>query len=167
MKKIGLFYATKAHNTTLVARLIKKELGAEVESVAIEDAWQSDFEAFENLIVGAATWFDGELPTAWDELIPLIESLPLQGKHVALFGLGDQVRYAANFADSLGLLGEAFEKAGATLIGFTSTEGYTYQASRALRQNQWCGLVIDLENQADLTDGRVHTWCKQLKKELA
>ena len=29
----------------------------------IEKAWQNDFQAYDKLIVGASTWFDGELPT--------------------------------------------------------------------------------------------------------
>ena len=71
--------------------------------------------------------------------------MELKGKKVAIFGLGDQIRYPENFADGIGLLAEVFEGDGATLVGFTSSEGYTFERSRALRGNQWCGLVIDLE----------------------
>lgn len=48
------------------------------------------------MIVGASTWFDGELPTYWDELVPELESLDLKGKKVAIFGLGDQKNYPDN-----------------------------------------------------------------------
>lgn len=167
MKKIGLFYATKADKTSWVADKIRQELGKDAEPVAVENAWQNDFEAYDNLIVGASTWFDGELPTYWDELLPELRTLKLKGKKVALFGLGDQVRYSENFADGLGILAEAFEQAGATLVGFTSSEGYSFDRSRALRDgDRWCGLVIDLENQSELTDRRIKEWCKQLKAEL-
>ena len=70
MKKIGLFYATKADKTTWVAEKIQKEFGKDkLEVVAIEQAWQNDFTAYDCFIVGASTWFDGELPTYWDELL--------------------------------------------------------------------------------------------------
>lgn len=70
MKKIGLFYATKAERTSWVAEKIQKEFGEDkIEVVAIEQAWQNDFAAYDCFIVGASTWFDGELPTYWDELL--------------------------------------------------------------------------------------------------
>ena len=127
---------------------------------------QNDFEAYDHLIVGASTWFDGELPTYWDELIPELETLDLKGKRVALFGLGDQVNYPDNFADGLGLLGDAFEKAGASLVGFTPTKDYSFNRSKALRGNEWCGLVLDFENQSEMTDGRIKAWCNRLRAEL-
>ena len=55
MKKIGIFYAAKADKTSWVAEKIQKEFGTSAESVAIENAWQNDFEAYDNFIVGAST----------------------------------------------------------------------------------------------------------------
>lgn len=166
MKKIGLFYATKADKTSWVAKKIQEAFGQEAEAIGVEDALQSDFEAYDRLIVGASTWFDGELPTYWDELLPELEPLNLKGKKIALFGLGDEVNYPDNFADGLGILAELFEAAGATLVGFTSTEGYTFRKSRARRTDQWCGLVVDLDNHSEQAEERINAWCKQVKAEL-
>ena len=163
MKKIALIYAANSDKTALVAKKIQKELGDAVEIVSVENAWQNDFEAYDHLIVGASTWFDGELPTYWDERLPELRTLQLKGKKVAIFGLGDQAKYPDNFVDGMGILADVFEEDGATLVGFTSTEGYKFNKSRALRGNQWCGLVIDLDNQAELTDKRVREWCKEIK----
>ncbi len=67
MKKIGLFYAANAVKTSQVAKKIRKVLGAEnVDIIPAEQAWGNDVEAYDNLIIGGATWFDGELPTYWD-----------------------------------------------------------------------------------------------------
>ncbi len=105
MKEIGLFYAMNAAKTSHIAEKIREKLGhKEVEMIMIEKAWQNDFQAYDKLIVGASTWFDGELPTYWDEMIPEIESLDLKDKKVALFGLGDQIGYPDNFVDGLGIL---------------------------------------------------------------
>ena len=113
MKKIGLFYATKAERTSWVAEKIQKEFGEDkIEVVPIEQAWQNDFAAYDCFIVGASTWFDGELPTYWDELLPELRTMKLKGKKVAIFGLGDQIRYPENFADGIGLLAEVFEGMG-------------------------------------------------------
>lgn len=167
MKKIGLIYASGAGKTASVAEKIQKELGDAVEVVPVESAWENDFEAYDHLIVGASTWFDGELPTYWDELLPELQTLRLKGKKVAIFGLGDQVKYPDNFVDGMGMLADVFEKDGATLVGFTPIEGYSFNESRALRGDKWCGLVIDLDNQQELTDKRVKEWCKQIKGELS
>lgn len=169
MKTIGLFYAMNAAKTSHIAEKIREDLGGVkvIEVVLVERAWQNDFQAYDNLIVGASTWFDGELPTYWDELVPALESFDLKGKKVAIFGLGDQKNYPDNFVDGMGILADAFQQAGAELVGFTSTEGYTFNHSRAVRDGKFCGLVIDQENQSQLTAGRVAEWCKQIKKEFA
>lgn len=123
------------------------------------------FEAYDNLIIGVSTWFDGELPTYWDELIPELETLDLKGKRVALFGLGDQVNYPDNFADGLGLLGDAFEKAGASLVGFTPTKDYSFNRRR-LCAAMMVRLGSRLCNQSEMTDGRIKVWCDRLRAEL-
>lgn len=166
MKKIGLFYATKADKTTWVAEKIQKEFGKDLVTVPVEEAWQNDFESYDCFIVGVSTWFDGELPTYWDELLPELRTMKLNGKKVAIFGLGDQVRYPANFADGVGILADVFEEVGAIVVGFTSSEGYNFEHSRALREDKWCGLVVDLENQSGQAEKRVKEWCKQIKEEF-
>lgn len=167
MKKIGLFYSANAVKTSQIAKKIREAMGAEnIDIIPVEQAWGNDFESYDNLIIGVSTWFDGELPTYWDELVPELESLKLKGKKVALFGLGDQVNYPDNFVDGLGILGEAFEKAGATLIGYTAIDDYSFNSSRAVQGNKWCGLVLDIENQSKMTDKRVKVWCEQLKTEM-
>ncbi len=166
VKKVGLFYALKSDKTARVAAKIRKELGDEPVVEAVETAWQKDFEIYDVLIIGASTWFDGELPTYWDELYPELQTLELKGKKVALFGLGDQVKYPDNFADSLGILADAFEQVGAEIVGLTSTDGYTFSKSKSVRHGKWCGLVIDEDNQPELTDERIHKWCGELKSLL-
>lgn len=167
MKKIGLFYATKAEKTSWVAEKIEKEFGKDkINVVPIDQAWQNDFAAYDHFIVGASTWYDGELPTYWDELLPELRTMDLKGKKVAIFGLGDQVRYPENFADGIGLLAEVFEGDGAILVGCTSPEGYFFERSRALRDSKWCGLVIDLDNQSEQAERRIKEWCEQIKEEF-
>ncbi len=167
MKKIGLFYGTSTAKTATIAKKVKAAFGdAKIDIIPVEDAWKKDFEEFDNIIVGVSTWFDGELPNYWDEVRPELESLNLKGKNVAIFGLGDQIKYPENFVDGIGLLAKSFESAGAKLVGLTSTEGYKFENSAALRGNKFLGLAIDFENQHSKTDERVKNWAEQLKKEF-
>ncbi|MFW3346663.1 flavodoxin, partial [Aliarcobacter butzleri] len=41
------------------------------------------------------------------------------------------------------------------IIGFTSTEGYYHDGSKAQIDDKYVGLVIDEDNQSDLTDERI------------
>jgi len=167
MKRIGLFYGKGTVKTTLIAKKIQDAFGdVRIDLIAIEDAWQKDFEAFDCLIAGTSTWFDGELPTYWDEILPELRTMDLKDKKVAIFGLGDQVKYPDNFVDGIGLLAKNFETAGAKLVGSTSREGYLFSKSLAMSGEYFSGLAIDLENQADKTDERIHYWVEELKKEF-
>ncbi|MFA8437139.1 MAG: flavodoxin [Marinifilaceae bacterium] len=167
MKKIGLFYSFNTNKTAKNAEKIKKALGdVEVESVNVEEVDEDTFLSFDNMILGVPTWFDGELPNYWDEFMPAIEDMKLKGKTVALFGLGDQKEYPENFVDAIGLLAIALEDRGAKIIGLTSPEGYTFERSVALRNGQFLGLALDIENQAVLTDDRIKTWVGQIKKDF-
>lgn len=165
MKKIGLFYGGATTKTAFVAFKIQETFGEkEVELIPVENANGKTFEAYDNIIAGVSTWFDGELPTYWDEILPEIEAANLSGKKVAIFGLGDQKHYPDNFVDGIGLLAESFINSGATLVGFTSIEGYNFNTSRAVKDGHFSGLVLDIENQSDKTEERVLAWVEELKK---
>jgi flavodoxin I len=166
--KIGLIYSFNTIKTSKNAEKVKKSFGKDfdVEMVNVEEIDEDSFLSHKNMVLGVPTWFDGELPSYWDEFMPAIEQLKLKGKKVALFGLGDQVGYPENFVDGIGLLATALEDRGAKVIGLTSPEGYKYERSVALRDGQFLGLALDIENQAALTDDRIKAWVEQLKKEF-
>ena len=167
MKKIGLFYSHSTVKTAQVAKKILQEFTeSEIESVDLDAAWDDDFKKYDNFILGTSTWFDGELPDHWDEVIPKINTLSFKGKKVAIYGLGNQKDYPDNFVDGIGLLADIFEGEGARVVGFTSTEGYSFESSKAVRGDQFCGLAIDFENQSKKTNERVKVWVEQLKKEF-
>lgn len=167
MKKIGLFYGEETLKTAQIAKKLIELLGQEnVETVYVESAKGSDVNRFDHIIAGTSTWFDGELPTYWDEFRPELESLDLKGKKVALFGLGDQNRYPENFMDGVGILAEVFEASGAKIVGLTSPQGYEFQQSRALKNGKLFGLAIDFENQQSKTNERLKNWTEQLRKEF-
>ncbi|MBN1116803.1 MAG: flavodoxin [Bacteroidales bacterium] len=167
MKKIGLFYSFKTNKTALIAKKIAENFDKkEIDSIDAEEVTEDMFTAYDNLILGCPTWFDGELPNYWDEFVPAIEDLDLKGKKIAIYGNGDQKGYPENFCDAVGLMAGILEKQGAEIVGFTSADGYTFESSSALRNDKFCGLALDFENQAKQNNKRVEDWCTQLKKEF-
>ena len=167
MKKIGLFYGGTTAKTAVVALKIQEAFAEnEVILIPIEGATRKEFESFDNIIAGTSTWFDGELPTYWDEFMPEIESIDMTGKKVALFGLGDQERYPDNFVDGIGILAEAFTKSNTELIGFMPVNDYHFIQSRAVKEGHFLGLPLDIENQSGQTEERILKWVAKLKKEF-
>ncbi len=49
------------------------------------------------------------------------------------------------------------------LSGFTSTEGYDFDSSKAVMDDQFVGLVLDDDNQKELSDMRLSDWLKQIE----
>ena len=165
MKKIALIYSFNTVKTRKAAERIANEFGHEhIVMLNAEDVTSKDFLEHDHLILGLPTWFDGELPNYWDEFVPELEDLNLKGKKVALFGLGDQKGYPENFGDALGIMADILEKCGAEIIGFTDSAPYVFETSEALRDEEFCGLMLDQENQPKLSEKRIRDWVKVLKK---
>ena len=167
MKKIALFYSFNSTKSAKIALKIAETLkNYEIEKLNIEDCTGKEFLLYHNYILSVPTWFDGEIPNYWDELLPALEKLQLNGRKVALFGLGDQKNYPENFCDAVGILADFFEQRGAKIIGLTSSEGYNFESSKALKDNILTGLLLDQENQSRLTDERIFKWTNQLDVEF-
>ncbi|BAU40339.1 flavodoxin FldA [Leptolyngbya sp. O-77] len=168
MAKIGLFFGTQTGNTQTVAEQIQKEFGGDsvVELIDIANASPEDFEAYECVIVGCPTWNIGELQSDWEGFYDELDAIAFSGKKVAYFGAGDQVGYADNFQDAMGILEEKISSLGGTTVGYWPVDGYDFNESKAVRNGKFVGLAIDEDNQSDLTDERVKTWVAQLKREF-
>ena len=156
--KTAIVYSHSATKTRQAAKHIKEAFGKPLDDIDVDVVSPDQLKNYDLLIVGVPTWFDGELPNYWDELVPAIEDLSLKKQKVALFGNGDQVKYPENFGDAVGLLAEVFESTGAEIIGLTSTEGYSFESSKAQRENKFLGLILDFENQAKMNKKRVADW---------
>ena len=172
---IGIFFGTDTGNTRRVAKSIHKKLGGLADApVNINKASVDDLLKYDALILGTPTLGDGELPgltcgaqaESWEEFLPKLEGADFSGKTVALFGLGDQEGYGHEFVDALIILHDAFTATGATLVGSWPTDGYTFEASKAIIEDAFVGLVIDHDNQSDLTDERVDAWLEEIKPLL-
>jgi flavodoxin I len=168
MKKIGLFYSFNTTKTGQAVKMLVEILGKEkVDLVNAETVTEEQVLSYDYLIFGVPTWFDGELPNYWDEFVPALEDMNLEGKKVAIFGNGDQKNYPENFVDGIGIMADLLEDRGAKIVGTTSVEGYHFESSRALRGDRLAGLALDFENQPRQNKERIGKWAEQLKNEFA
>ena len=166
MATIGLFYGTQTGNTETIAEQIQTEFGGAdvVEIHEISDATPESFEPYSCVIIGCPTWNIGEMQSDWDAFYEEdLDNVDFSGKKVAYFGAGDQVGYAENFQDAMGLLEEKISELGGETVGQWPTEGYEHEASKADRGGQFVGLALDEDNQAEQTKERIQTWVNQLK----
>ena len=168
MIKTAIIYSYNTKKTGKIAVQIKEGFNdPAIEMINAEEITEDLFLSFDRIIMGVPTWFDGELPNYWDEFVPALEEMDLKGKKIALFGLGDQKGYSENFLDGVGIMAGILETQGATLVGFTSSEGYSFEGSRAVLDDHFKGLAIDYENQGSMNKQRVTAWIDQLKKEFS
>ncbi|CAB9512829.1 Flavodoxin 1 [Seminavis robusta] len=170
--KVGVFFGTSTGNTEECAEKIAEKLGAEGPfDVDDGDSIVETFRKYDALVVGTPTWNTGadteRSGTGWDELYyGSMEGLDLGDKKVAVFGLGDSVSYSENYADAAGELHDIFESLGCKMHGYVSTEGYLHDDSKAIRGgDKFCGLLLDMVNQEELTDERIDNWIAQLGSE--
>ncbi len=169
MGRIGIFFASETRNTAEVARLIQQHYlpagTADVHDLEVADAAQVD--AYESLIFGTSTMGCGNFSSTLEAFLPELDKVDLSGKTVALFGLGDQYGYPAEFCDALGLLYVELLRRNAYVIGSWPTAGYSYEASRAdLGDGSFCGLVLDQDNQPQLTEHRLANWITAIQPSL-
>jgi flavodoxin I len=119
------------------------------------------------LIIGCPTWDIGELQSDWDGFYQEeLDNINFSGKKVAYFGTGDQVGYAENFQDAMGILEAKISSLGGTTVGYWSIDGYEHEASKAEKNGKFVGLALDEDNQSELTDSRIREWVTQLKNEF-
>lgn len=165
MKNIAIFYASNTGNTKDIADEISKDL-ENIKEYNIQVTGTDYMQDYENLILGISTWEDGQMQDDWQNIWEEFCELDFTGKKVAIFGLGDQVNYKDHFVDAMGTLYTQLENAGANVIGFTSIEGYDFKKSNAVLKGQFVGLVLDPENQSELTNSRIEDWVEVIKKDF-
>lgn len=169
--QIGLFYGSTTCYTEIAAEKIRDLIGHDVVSLHnIKDEPLSHAEQFEFLIFGISTWDFGELQEDWESIWSDINQVNLQGKTIALFGMGDQQGYGQWFQDALGMLHDEIAPQGVNFIGYwQNSDEYEFEASKALTDDgsQFVGLALDEDSQYDKSDLRIATWVEQIMTEYA
>ncbi|WP_165310310.1 flavodoxin FldB [Vibrio ziniensis] len=167
--KIGLFYGSTTCYTEMAAEKMRAIIGDDLLDIHnVKETPLSSMSDYDLLILGISTWDFGEIQEDWNELWDQIDGVPLNGKSVALFGLGDQEGYGEWYLDAMGLLHDEIKKTGANIIGYWPNEGYTFEASKALTEDgsHFVGLALDEDSQYELSDERIATWVEQVLIEF-
>lgn len=166
MEKIGIFYGSNTGKTAAVAEEIEFNLKKDnYEVINVADGIET-MKDFKNLILLTPTYGVGEVQEDWANVMPQFEKIDFTGKRVAVAGLGNQFAFGESFVGGMRVLYDAVVKSGGEVIGFTSNEGYHYEESEAVIDNQFVGLAIDENNQDDETPERVMDWVAELKKKF-
>ncbi len=167
MAKIGIFYGSTDGNTERVSGKIQEAFGGDDEVALhnVSSATADDMAEYDYLILACPTWEIGELQEDWDSFIDEIEDVDYDGKMVTYLGLGDADGYPDTFIDAPGIIHERIADSGAKFVGAWTTDGYEFEESKGIVDGKFLGLVIDEDNQSDLTDDRVSQWVDQLKSE--
>ena len=167
LRALGIFFSTQTGNTETVAGMIAEAAG--VEPTEIGEIDMADLAGYDGLIVGCPTWNTGademRSGTSWDDLLDDIKGVDLKGKTVAVFGCGDSGSYGDNFVDGIEELHDTFAAAGAKMVGYADSSGYSHTESKSERDGKFLGLPLDQDNEDDQTEDRVSNWISQLKGE--
>jgi flavodoxin I len=164
MANIGIFYGSTMGNTEGVAGKIQAGFGQEAADLrSIADTTTDALNSYQYLLFGSSTWGIGELQDDWFDGLDKLSKMDFSGKKVALFGTGDPQGYPDSFVDAIGIIYEKLVEQGAEIVGFWPTDGYEYDSSKAEKDGRFVGLVIDEDNQSDLTEERIDKWIEDLK----
>ncbi|MCB1668705.1 MAG: flavodoxin [Porticoccaceae bacterium] len=169
MSKIGLFFGSDEGNTEGVASRIAKRLGEDIVDIHdVGEVTQLEFMDYDKLILGIPTWDFGQIQSDWDDFWEDVEEIDFSGKTVAFVGLGDQFGYGDFFLDAMGMLHDVVIKSADQIVGYWSTEGYDYDASKAEinEGTLFVGLALDEDQQPELTAERLNRWCEQIHNEF-
>ena len=157
--KTAIFYGSTTGTTEMVAGKVGELLGAEVLSATEIDR----VEEYDFVIFATSTWGMGDLQDDWYEALDKLKTKNLSGKKVGLIGVGDQFGFGDTFVDGIGTIYEEIKDMGINLVGKTSTDGYSFSGSKAVVDDEFVGLVIDENNQSELTDERINAWMEKVK----
>lgn len=172
--RVGLFFGSTngatAHVAQRMQELFAQQTECAVQLLDVAETYLEEMLDFDLLIVGIPTWNTGQLQRDWEAVIDEFDGIDLSGKVAALFGLGDQEGYPDTFGDALCFVADKLRTCGATLIGSWPTHGYSFTSSWAVAEGDmgkhFIGLMLDEDNQADLSDARMAAWLNQVWREF-
>lgn len=157
--KTGIFYGSTTGTTESIASKVGTLLGADVMQVAEIDK----VENYDFVIFATSTWGMGDLQDDWVGALDTLATKNLSGKKVGFIGVGDQASFGDTFVDGIGIIYEEIKDKGITLVGKTSVDSYSFSSSKAVDGDEFIGLVIDENNQSELTDERINAWVEKVK----
>lgn len=167
MKQLAIIYGSTTDNTKTIAKEIAKRLSDfDVTLLDVANLKVGALDTYPNLILGTSTWGLGDLQDDWDSYLSNLKNSNLEGKTIALYGLGDSSSYPDTFVNGLGILYKVVESKGANLIGKVSAADYDFEDSEAVREGEFVGLALDEDNESDKTADRLDAWVTDIREKF-
>ncbi|WP_281699262.1 flavodoxin [Cetobacterium somerae] len=163
MKKIGIFYGTTSGITAGIVDEIEFYLRGEEYEVFDVANGIDKMENIENLILVSPTYGVGELQKDWENVYDKLKSLDFTNKVVGIVGVGNQFAFGESYVGAMRKLYDAVIAKGAKVVGFTSTEGYSYEETESIVDDKFIGLALDESNQDNETPDRIKAWIEEIK----
>jgi flavodoxin I len=167
MHRVGLFFASATGNSEIISRKIYAAF--KPHQVDVYDVLQGEKQKlleYDYLIFGIPSWNKHNIQNDWNDFLPKISDVNFSNKVVAIFGLGDQVKYSSNFVDGMGRIYNWLIEHHANVVGQWPTIGYNFQKSASIHKGKFVGLALDEDTQSSLTATRVKIWVETLKEEF-
>ncbi|MBL7113486.1 MAG: flavodoxin [Bacteroidales bacterium] len=163
MEKVAILFGSSTGNTESIAQTLAEKIGENIaEAFNVSDFSVSRLAEYNNLILGVSTLGIGAIQDHWKDFLPKLARADLNGKTIALFGLGDTESYPDTFVDGMGIVYEAIRKKGCTIIGQVDTIGYSFEHSGAVYEGKFIGLPLDEDNESELTPSRIENWLNEI-----
>ena len=156
-----LVYATKGGDTKVVAEYIAEKL--DFKAIEAKDLTSDDLTNSQSLILAVSTHGDGQIHAKFDDKLDLLNSTDLNGKKVALVGVGNQERHPDDFCSGLAAFLPVLKKV--NLVGLWGAEGYKFNYSRAFINGKFLGLTIDFKGDS-AWQARADKWIETVKGEF-
>lgn len=163
MKKIGIFYGSTSGTTVGVVDELEFYLKKDEHQIYDVAEGISELKDYENLILITPTYGVGELQADWENVIDEFCKIDFSGKVVGIVGVGNQYAFGESFVGGMKVLYDIVINNGGKVVGFTSNEGYHYEETESVIDNQFVGLAIDEVNQGEFTPDRIEKWISDIK----
>ena len=173
MSKTAIFYSPEGGNVNSVANKLGEMIGNDIVDITpVKEVEKGDLDKYNKIIlvgstVGADHWDNEIVVDEWNEFFTKIKAISFENKKVAIVGLGNSVLYPSHFADGMAVLYERIIKQNAKILGKVDAKDYDFTDSEAVNDDGFfCGLAIDEDNEAELTNERLEKWISILKSDF-
>ena len=159
MKTVIYYGSTTGTCEDLANRIAAALDGADVKNASEIGSEAADYDL---LLLGTSTWGDGDVQDDWFSVLDTLKGFSLEGKKVAIFGVGDSESYPDTFCGGMKAIYDAVLETGAEIAPGVDASGYNYSDSAAVIDGKFVGLALDETNEADKTDERIAAWIATL-----
>ena len=167
MKKVTIIYGSTSGNTQNVAKMIANKIQyINPKAKDVKEVTSADLQEADVLILGTSTWGYGDIQDDWENYLPELEKSNLEGKTIAIFGLGDSDSYSDTFVNGMAAIYNTIKNMKCTIVGEVSTDDYTFDDSESVIDGNFIGLALNEDGESDKTEERITNWLETIKKYL-